>query len=179
MAKLFIASDIHGSAHFAELMLSRFEEEKADELILLGDVFYHGPRNPLPEGYAPMKVAELLKPYADRLLVVKGNCDSDVDTLISDFEFVSEAVIFTEGKKVFLQHGDRFSIDKLPKNCGDAFIYGHYHTGFIRRAGGVLVANCGSTSLPKEGTAHSYMVLEGRRLTLKDMDGNALASDEM
>lgn len=72
MAKLFIASDIHGSAHFAKIMLERFEEEKADQLILLGDVFYHGPRNPLPEDYAPMQVAEMLKPYADRLLVVKA-----------------------------------------------------------------------------------------------------------
>lgn len=177
--KFLIASDIHGSRLYAQRVAQKFEEEKADKLILLGDIYNHGPRNPLPECYDPLGVAKVLNAMTDKLLVVKGNCDSDVDTLISDFEFVSEAVIFTEGKKVFLQHGDRFSIDKLPKNCGDAFIYGHYHTGFIRRAGGVLVANCGSTSLPKESTAHSYMVLEGRRLTLKDMDGNVLASDEM
>ena len=177
--KILIALDIHGSRYYAQKLAERFAAEGAEQLILLGDIYNHGPRNPLPKDYDPMGVASVLNALVSKLTVVKGNCDSDVDTLISDFEFVSEAVIFAEGKKVFLQHGDRFSIDKLPKNCGDAFIYGHYHTGFIRRAGGVLVANCGSTSLPKEGTAHSYMVLEGRRLTLKDMDGNALASDEM
>ena len=177
--KFLIASDIHGSRIYAQRVADLLGEEGADRLILLGDIYNHGPRNPLPEGYDPMGVASVLNALVSKLTVVKGNCDSDVDTLISDFEFVSEAVIFTEGKKVFLQHGDRFSIDKLPKNCGDAFIYGHYHTGFIRRAGGVLVANCGSTSLPKEGTAHSYMVLDGVHLSLKDLGKNVLAEADI
>ena len=131
--KILIASDIHGSRYYAQKLAERFAAEGAEQLILLGDIYNHGPRNPLPKDYDPMGVASVLNALVSKLTVVKGNCDSDVDTLISDFEFVSEAVIFTEGKKVFLQHGDRFSIDKLPKNCGDAFIYGHYHTGFIRR----------------------------------------------
>lgn len=169
--KFLIASDLHGSEYYTKKLCERFSAEKADELILLGDIYNHGPRNPLPEGYCPPKVAALLNGLTDRLLVVKGNCDSDVDTMISDFEFVSEAVLVTCGKKIFLQHGDRFSIDRLPKNCGDVFIYGHYHTGFIERRNGVLVANPGSVSLPKNGTAHSYLVLEDDKLTLKNIDG--------
>lgn len=170
--KYMVASDLHGSAFYARKLAERFAAEGADLLVLLGDIYNHGPRNPLPEEYAPMRVAQVLNGLADRLLVVKGNCDSDVDTLISDFEFVSEAVLVSAGKRVFLQHGDRFSIDKLPKNCGDGFFYGHYHTSFIRRAGGVLVANPGSVSLPKEGTLRGYLLLEDGKVTLKDLAGS-------
>ena len=134
--KFLIASDIHGSEKYTEELLARFGEEGADQLVLLGDIYNHGPRNPLPDGYDPLGVARLLNAVAGRLTVIKGNCDSDVDTMISDFEFVSEAVLTDGGKKIFLQHGDRFNIDALPKNCGDAFFYGHYHTGFIERKGG-------------------------------------------
>ena len=49
--KLMFASDIHGSAYWAKKVLERFEEEQADYLVLLGDLLYHGPRNPLPQDY--------------------------------------------------------------------------------------------------------------------------------
>lgn len=174
--KYMIASDVHGSETYAARLAQRFEEEGADHLFLLGDIYNHGPRNPLPEGYRPLGVAAVLNCLAPRMTVLKGNCDSDVDTLISDFAFVAEAVLVDGGKKIFLQHGDRYSIDALPKNCGDAFVYGHYHTGFIERRGDVLVANCGSVSLPKDGTPRSYIVIEDGALTLKDLEGKVLAS---
>lgn len=177
--KFLIASDIHGSKHYAALLAQRFEEEKADKLVLLGDIYNHGPRNPLPEGYDPMGVAAILNALTDRMLVIKGNCDSDVDTLISDFEFVSAAVLADCGKQVFLQHGDRYDIGHMPKNCGDAFIYGHYHTGFIERRNGVLVANCGSVSLPKNGTAHSYIILENGEIVLKDIGGKIICCEKI
>ena len=173
--EILIASDLHGSEYFTKKLLERFDAEGAKQLVLLGDIYNHGPRNPLPEGYDPMGVAALLNPMVGDLTVIKGNCDSDVDTLISDFEFVSEAYLFIGGKKVFLQHGDRFCIDALPKNCGDVFIYGHYHTGFIEQKGGTIVANCGSVSLPKSGTPRSYILMDEHGLCLKDIDGNNIS----
>lgn len=177
--KYMIASDLHGSAFYARRLAEIFAAEKADMLVLLGDIYNHGPRNPLPEEYAPLKVAEVLNGLADRLLVVKGNCDSDVDTLISDFEFVSEAVLSDGGKRVFLQHGDRFSIERLPINCGSGFFYGHYHTSFIKRMGDVLVANPGSVSLPKQDTARGYLLLENGTVTLKELGGAVLAEETL
>ena len=95
--KFLIASDIHGSRIYAQRVADLLGEEGADRLILLGDIYNHGPRNPLPEGYDPMGVAKILNGLVDRLTVIKGNCDSDVDTMISDFEFVSEGVLIAEG----------------------------------------------------------------------------------
>lgn len=41
--KLMIASDIHGSAYYCRKMLEAYDGEKADKLLLLGDILYHGP----------------------------------------------------------------------------------------------------------------------------------------
>ena len=50
--KYMFASDVHGSAYYCRKMLEAYDEEKAERLVLLGDLLYHGPRNDLPEGYA-------------------------------------------------------------------------------------------------------------------------------
>ena len=54
--KLMIASDIHGSAYYCEKMIEAYKREKADKLLLLGDLLYHGPRNDLPKDYNPKAV---------------------------------------------------------------------------------------------------------------------------
>ena len=64
--KLMFASDIHGSAYYCRKMLEAFEKEKAERLILLGDILYHGPRNDLPKEYAPKEVIALLNPMKEQ-----------------------------------------------------------------------------------------------------------------
>ena len=58
--KLMFASDIHGSAYYCEKMLECYRREQAERLWILGDILYHGPRNDLPEEYAPKKVIAML-----------------------------------------------------------------------------------------------------------------------
>ena len=58
--KWFIASDLHGSEYYTMQMISAFNRENADRLLLLGDILYHGPRNDLPKDYAPKAVIEIL-----------------------------------------------------------------------------------------------------------------------
>lgn len=177
--KILIASDIHGSAHFAEKLKERFNAEGAEKLILLGDIYNHGPRNPFPEEYAPQKVADILNSVKDNLIVVKGNCDSDVDTLISEFDFVDNTVIISGDKTVFCTHGHVYNKDNLPLTRFDAVIYGHFHTGFIERVGDIVVANAGSVSLPKNGTPHSYIMLDGNVITLKTLEGDIIKEEKI
>lgn len=172
--KFLIASDLHGSAYFAKKLIEAFNMEKADKLILLGDVYNHGPRNPLPENYAPMQVAETLNGVKDKLIVIKGNCDSAVDEMISDFSFIEDAALCVGDKSVFLTHGHVFNKDAMPKTCFDAVIYGHFHTGFIEKRGNTVVANTGSLSLPKDGTENSYITVDENELILKNIDGKEI-----
>ncbi|MBR6960693.1 MAG: metallophosphoesterase, partial [Clostridiales bacterium] len=76
--KILSASDIHGSINWAQKIIDRFHEEKADKLLLLGDLLYHGPRNDLPGDYRPKKVIELLNSEAHNIIAVRGNCDTEV-----------------------------------------------------------------------------------------------------
>lgn len=172
--KFLIASDIHGSNANAKRVVQIFREEKADKLILLGDVFNHGPRNPLPEEYAPMEVAKVFNDIKKDLIVIKGNCDSEVDTMISEFDFLDNTCIVVNGKTLFLTHGHVYNKDKMPKTDFDALIYGHFHTGFIEKVGDKIVANAGSTSLPKNNTKQSYLLLDENTLYLKDLDKNVI-----
>ncbi len=166
--KYVIASDLHGSYAYALKIAEIFKKENGDKLILLGDIYNHGPRNPFPEEYAPMKVAEVLNSIKKNLIVIKGNCDSQVDTLISEFDFIEDCVL-TSGKAcALLTHGHVYNKDAAPKTEYDAVIYGHFHTGFIERIDGTVFANAGSLSLPKNGTPSSYMTLQNGELILKE-----------
>ena len=172
--KYLIASDIHGSAFYMQRVIDLFNSEKADKLILLGDIYNHGPRNPLPKDYAPLKVSEMLNGVIDKLIVIKGNCDSEVDTMISNFDFVENIVIDCQNKSVFLTHGHVYNKDSRPKIKFDAVIYGHFHTGFIEKIDGTIYVNAGSVSLPKNDTPNSYLILENQTITLKDIDGKVI-----
>ena len=74
--KYMFASDIHGSIYYCKKMLEAYRAEKADRLVLLGDLLYHGPRNDLPKEYAPKEVIALLNEVKEELYVVRGNCDA-------------------------------------------------------------------------------------------------------
>lgn len=101
-----IASDIHGSAHWCEKLLEAFGREKPVKLLLLGDILYHGPRNELPEGYAPKEVFAMLNPLKERLLCVRGNCDSEVDQMVLEFPVLADyALLFSAGRTIYATHG--------------------------------------------------------------------------
>ena len=104
--RYLIASDIHGALPAAEALMERFREEGADRLLLLGDLLYHGPRNPLPVGYAPAEVARLLNRYADRITAVRGNCDAEVDQMVLDFPCLGDyTLVVDEGTTLLITHG--------------------------------------------------------------------------
>lgn len=166
--KLVIASDIHGSAYYCELLLKRFEEEKAEKLLLLGDLLYHGARNALPRDYSTLKTAELLNSIKDRLLCVKGNCDSEVDTLVLEFPVEADFAYFpVAGRNAVAAHGH-----KTPSHLkkGDLLFNGHFHVPAYEERENCIYINCGSVSIPKENSPHSYLVVEENELIWKDVE---------
>ncbi len=173
--KYMIASDIHGSAYYCEKMLTRFKEEQADRLILLGDLLYHGPRNDLPEGYAPKKVIDLLNAYKDVIICVRGNCEAEVDQMVLDFPVMAESCMISEGKMLIMAtHGHIYNLENPPKlQKGDILLHGHTHVPANVETETFRYLNPGSISIPKEGSAHSYMILENGTFMWKDLDGKA------
>lgn len=173
--KYMIASDIHGSAYYCEKMLARFKEEQADRLLLLGDLLYHGPRNDLPEEYAPKKVIELLNAYKDVIICVRGNCEAEVDQMVLEFPVMAESCMISEGKVLIMAtHGHIYNLSNPPKlQKGDILLHGHTHVPANVETDTFRYLNPGSVSIPKEGSAHSYMIFENGTFTWKDLDGKA------
>ena len=230
--KIMIASDIHGSAHYCRRMLDAFDREDADRLLLLGDILYHGPRNDLPEGYAPKEVIAMLNERKSQIFCVRGNCDTEVDQMVLEFPILADYCILTldagkssgrysegdpadkydtddpadagraQGDKpdaddpadlaqeqadaslrasgsrcsrlIYATHGHRFNIDNQPPlSDGDILLQGHTHIPSWESFGsGSICLNPGSVSIPKAGSRHSYMILEGRQASWKDLAGD-------
>ncbi len=173
--KWMIASDLHGSAYYCRQMIEAFRREGADRLLLLGDLLYHGPRNDLPEGYAPKEVIPLLNSLKPQLLCVRGNCDAEVDQMVLEFPILADYAVLPVGERlVYATHGHVHNLKNLPPLApGDILLHGHTHIPAWTKFGdGNLYLNPGSLSIPKEGSAHSYMTLEGNTFCWKTLEGN-------
>ena len=179
--KYMFASDIHGSAYYCEMTLDAFGQSKADRLILLGDLLYHGPRNDLPKDYAPKKVIAMLNQHRDRILAVRGNCDSEVDQMVLDFPMMADyGLLALNGKTIYATHGHVYNEERRPPMCpGDVLIHGHTHLPVARAMGDCYLLNPGSVSLPKDGNPNSYGMLDNRVFTIWDFEGNKVNEIEL
>ena len=161
--KLMIASDIHGSSYYCRKMIEAYRQEEADRLLLLGDLLYHGPRNNLPRDYNPKEVISMLNEIKNELLCVRGNCDTEVDQMVLDFPILAEyCLLKLDGRTIFATHGHNFNPDNLPMlKEGDILLNGHTHIPANQNMGTYTYMNPGSISIPKEGSAHGYMIYDG------------------
>lgn len=173
--KLMIASDIHGSSYHCRKMLEAYEREQADRLLLLGDILYHGPRNDLPKDYNPKEVIAMLNPLKQSLLCVRGNCDTEVDQMVLDFPILADyCLLELDGQTIFATHGHHYNPENPPMlKDGDILLNGHTHIPANRNMGTYTYMNPGSVSIPKEGSAHGYMLYD-HGFVWKDLDGNVL-----
>ena len=180
--KWMIASDIHGSAYYCRKMLDAFEKSGAERLFLLGDLLYHGPRNDLPREYAPKEVILMLNRYREKIFCVRGNCDTEVDQMVLDFPILADYAVLPVGRRlVYATHGHVHNLKKLPPLApGDVLLHGHTHIPAWTEFGeGNLYLNPGSVSIPKEGSAHSYMTLEGETFLWKTLEGEVYRELEL
>lgn len=166
--KLCVVSDIHGSQTAAEKAVKMFENEKCDYMLLLGDVLYHGPRNPLPEGHNPQGAAKALNTIKDKIIAVRGNCDADIDQMLLEFPCMAEYVIIVDGpRKIFATHGHIYSPDNLPKLHGISYFFsGHTHVSYVEKRGELTLCNPGSCALPKDGKGPSLAIYEDGNIAI-------------
>lgn len=172
--RLLIASDLHGSAYYCRKLMEACDREQADRILLLGDLLYHGPRNDLPKEYAPKEVIAMLNARKEKLLCVRGNCDTEVDQMVLEFPIMAEyCILWLEGRMIFATHGHHFNEQKLPMlKKGDILLHGHTHVPVCREREEYTYLNPGSVAIPKEGSWHGYLMLEGGTFIWKDLDGN-------
>ena len=175
--QLFFASDLHGSLPATKQMLEKYNQSSAQHLVILGDILNHGPRNPVPDGYQPPAVAELLNNYSDQIIAVRGNCDSEVDQMLLDFPMLESYawVLLEDGKRLFLTHGHIYNGDNHPSlKEGDIIVHGHTHIPVAEQVDSFFVYNPGSITFPKGGVLPSYGIFEHNTLKVLDFSGEVL-----
>ena len=170
--KILIASDIHGSAEYAEQFLEAVRSEEPDKILLLGDLLYHGPRNALPEDYDTKRTMEILNGLKDRIIAVRGNCDAEVDQMVLDFPLMNTyEMIEADGLRMFATHGHVYSPGNPPPFVEfDVLLNGHTHISALDNMGDYYYINPGSVSIPKGGTTNSFIIYENREFSLRDLE---------
>ncbi|MCD8153845.1 MAG: phosphodiesterase [Clostridiales bacterium] len=176
--KYLFASDIHGSAYYCRKLLRAWEEEKAERLVLLGDLLYHGPRNDLPREYAPKEVIAMLNPLKNKIYAVRGNCEAEVDQMVLDFPVLADyCVLVLDGRTFYATHGHIYNKDNLPPiSPGDVLIHGHTHILKAKRMEDYILLNPGSVSIPKKGNPPTYGIYEDGVFSIKDFEGGIVKS---
>lgn len=179
--KLIFVSDIHGSMYYLNQALERYHAEGADYIVLVGDILYHGTRNDLPREYNPKLVLKSLNNYSDRIIAVRGNCDSEVDQMTLDFPIMADYTnILVDGRRLFITHGHLYNEGNMVNlSDGSAFIYGHTHVLRADKKDNIYFLNPGSISLAKENNPNSYGIIENDIFSIKDLDGNIIKEIHM
>lgn len=183
--KLGVISDTHGDTSGWQAAMAG-PVMGADLIIHAGDLLYHGPRNPMVAGYNPARLAELINHVPAPVIVARGNCDSEVDQLVLEYPIQSPyALVFAEGLRIMVNHGTEFGLqDPVPaiaevaeKYRVHVFISGHTHMPMLERAGGALLMNPGSPSLPKSRSGEpqpTVGVIEDGVARVMTLDGRVL-----
>lgn len=177
MNNYVICSDVHGSIITIKKVVNFFQKNKFDKLIILGDLLYHGPRNDIPKGYNPKEVIKLLNPLKDKIIMVKGNCEAEVDQMVLDFKIYNKKKISYCGHNLHLEHGHHLDFQKNHYGLNDIVFYGHTHISNYQIINGITFINPGSITIPKENTKKSFIVLFSNKCVWIDLDGNILREE--
>ncbi len=173
--KILFISDIHGIKTNPPKIKERFIELNCDKLVVLGDLYYIGPRNTMIEGYDIKAVQEFLESFGDKLICIKGNCDSEVDKLVSNFPIINElGLISTINEDLYLTHGHIYNESNW-NHQNSILIYGHLHIPFIKEIETNIYINPGSISLPKSPSGPSYLFYNEKEFIIYDLNDQEIA----
>ncbi len=176
--KILFISDIHGIDVNLKKIEDIIKKEKIDKLVVLGDLYYSGPTYNQKYKINSVSVKDILTKYSDKIICLKGNCDSDVDIKASDFPICNNlALICVDGLDMYLTHGNEYSFEKHKKyNRKGILIYGHEHIPYIKKNEDMVYINVGSISIPKENNKPTYMIYESKKFTIYDIEENIFDS---
>ncbi|MDD2208775.1 MAG: phosphodiesterase [Bacilli bacterium] len=174
--KILFLSDIHGISDNLKYIKKLDDKENFDKIVVLGDLYYAGPTFDNSKQINSLEVKDFLTGYQERLICIKGNCDSDVDIKASDFPICSQiSLICVDGLDIYLTHGNEYNIKKDRKfQRKGILVYGHEHYSYIEKKNDMLFINVGSISLPKKDSEASYCIYENKTFIIYGISGKVI-----
>lgn len=175
--KILFISDIHGIYENLKFIDNVIKKESIDKLVVLGDLYYSGPKYDSDLKTNGKLVMDFLLKYKDILICMRGNCDSLVDIKASDFQICSDlSMLYVDNLDIYITHGNEYNKDKNNKFNGNVLVYGHEHVPYIERKDNNVFICVGSISLPRYGSMPSYMIYENRTFTIYDINNDVIDS---
>ena len=164
--KILVASDIHGSITYLDILLERKKKEKPDRVIILGDIYPYG-------GGSESLIYQLGEKLNNipNLSVIRGNCDWD-DSYF-EFKFQDRLVLSLNNKIFYFCHG-HINNYVNPPDMFDVLIYGHEHIGYIKTRDNKIYVNVGSIGKPRYGSVRNYLIINDSELIIKSLEGNVI-----
>jgi putative phosphoesterase len=162
--KIMFISDIHGSKSNLKRIREIYDLEKADIIIVLGDLFL-GEKD-------RKEIEDIINSFPNKV-VIKGNNDTVGDLFSINMSYVDEFCFTAFGKRFYCSHGNVYNINHLPNKDFDVLVYGHSHVGDLIKDASKYSCkyyiNPGSISYPRAGTNNSYIVVDEKGIYLKNL----------
>ena len=172
--KIMFISDVHGIEDNLNFIKEKYNELKCEKLIVLGDIYYIGPRNEMKESYNIKKVYDFLNSFKNNIICIKGNCDSEIDETINQFPTIDKLGIISDlNNDIYLTHGHIYNEDNWNYE-NTILVYGHFHIPFIKEKNNNIFINPGSISLPKNDYKPSYLIYDNNKFTIYDIENNII-----
>lgn len=159
--RYLVISDIHGDERAAETIKEILTKEIIDKVIILGDMYKRG----FSSNY---HVADVLNEFAGKIIGIRGNCDTDADIRVCNFNVEDRILIKIKEKLFFFTHGHLYNYNTLPIDV-DYYVQGHTHIKQIKKVKDMTLLNPGSISYPRDGSKPSYMIIDDY-ISLYDSD---------
>ncbi|WP_033827608.1 phosphodiesterase [Bacillus andreraoultii] len=173
--KLGFISDTHGGYDNTVQALEYLKD--CEQIIHVGDVLYHGPRNDIPATYDPKKLTELLQGRED-IVYVRGNCDADVDEMVLEHDLSQKSrVIDFDHVRFYIIHGYEETEEERIAQAKElgcrVVVSGHTHVKVLKERDGIILLNPGSTTIPKDRTS-SFAVYENGKIELRHLENGEM-----
>lgn len=181
--KIGLISDIHGYPSKFKRAIEILND--ADAILCAGDILYHGPRNPILEGYNPQGLIEEIQNLNKPLIIARGNCDAEVDLMVLDYPVFTPVVFYEkDGVKFMVNHGHEYSDEEIKKMI-DRFnihimVLGHTHIRSFERYNNSIIVNPGSISVPKgDGIPSLAYYQDGEIVFLNSETGEVIEKNKI
>lgn len=155
--KMLMLSDIHGRSKNLETLEKEILIDSFDHVVLLGDLY---------NSIDYKKIVEFMNRYKDKLIVIKGNCDTTKDILLSPVKTEEVKYLNVDGLDFYFTHGNKYNYYNNDTFSNGVLVYGHEHIPYIKQDSDMVYVNTGSLSLPRDDYGATYGVYEDKKIKI-------------
>lgn len=164
--RVLIVSDIHGLSDNLKILENKININDINKIVLLGDLFSSLYATSDDRKY----ITSFMNKYREKLIVLRGNCDSVDDILLVPVEVSDIKYIKLDDIDFYFTHGNKYRYLKNDSFTNGVLVYGHEHIPYIKKESDMIYVNVGSLSLPRNELGKSFAIYEDKKINIYSLD---------